>query len=70
MAAAPDIKRRGPLSTKRKGSTNKSPEPKREKKSTEKKSERVEKEEPQQTPEKVEAEASESHCKQDPTSSC
>ncbi|CBF83546.1 uncharacterized protein ANIA_03024 [Aspergillus nidulans FGSC A4] len=56
MAAAPDIKRRGPLSTKRKGSTNKSPEPKREKKSTEEQSERVEKEEPQ-TPEKVEAEA-------------
>lgn len=57
MAAAPDIKRRGPLSTKRKGSTNKSPEPKREKKSTEKKSESIEKEERQQTPEKVEAEA-------------
>ncbi|KAL4765508.1 uncharacterized protein BDW70DRAFT_127856 [Aspergillus foveolatus] len=56
MAAAPDIKRRGPLSTKRKGSTNKSPEPKRGKKSTEKKSERVEEEEPQQTPEKVKAE--------------
>jgi hypothetical protein len=56
MAAAPDIKRRGPLGAKRKGSTNKFPDPKREKKSTEKKSERVEEEEHQQIPEKVEAE--------------
>jgi hypothetical protein len=70
MAAAPDIKRRGPLGAKRKGSTNKFPDPKREKKSTEKKSERVEEEEHQQIPEKVEAEPSESHCKQDPISSC
>ncbi|KAL4740062.1 hypothetical protein BDV11DRAFT_104225 [Aspergillus similis] len=56
IAAAPDIKRRGSLGTKRKGSTNKSPEPKREKKNIEKKIEGVEEEEPQQSPEKVEAE--------------
>ncbi|KAL4779810.1 esterase-like activity of phytase-domain-containing protein [Aspergillus varians] len=55
MAAAPDIKRRGSVGTKRKGSTEKAPEPKREKKDAEKKSERAEKEEPQQVPERVEA---------------
>ncbi|KAL4755552.1 hypothetical protein BDW72DRAFT_3373 [Aspergillus terricola var. indicus] len=56
MATAPDVKRRGSIGTKRKGSNNKPPEPKREKKDTEKNPERVEEEEPQQSAEKVGAE--------------
>ncbi|KAL6240132.1 hypothetical protein BDW75DRAFT_235958 [Aspergillus navahoensis] len=56
MAAAPDIKRRGSIGTKRKGPTNNTPDPKREKKNAEKKSERIEDEEPRESPEKVEAE--------------
>ncbi|KAL4921807.1 esterase-like activity of phytase-domain-containing protein [Aspergillus aurantiobrunneus] len=46
MAAAPDIKRRESVGTKRKGSTEKAPGPKREKRDTEK-AEKAEKEEPQ-----------------------
>ncbi|KAL4988278.1 hypothetical protein BDW68DRAFT_177002 [Aspergillus falconensis] len=55
MAAAPDIKRRGSVGAKRKGPTDNSPEPKREKKNTEKQPERIEEEEPQESPEEVEA---------------
>ncbi|BCS22279.1 uncharacterized protein APUU_30504S [Aspergillus puulaauensis] len=53
MAAAPDTKRRVSVGTKRKGSNEKAPEPKREKKETEKKAEQAEG--LQQVPERVEA---------------
>ncbi|KAL4996360.1 hypothetical protein BDV10DRAFT_187152 [Aspergillus recurvatus] len=56
MAAAPDIKRRGSVGTKRKGPNYNTPEPKREKKDTEKKPQRIEEERPQESPEKIEAE--------------
>ncbi|RDW86749.1 uncharacterized protein DSM5745_03391 [Aspergillus mulundensis] len=55
IAAAPDVKRRGSVGTKRKGSTEKAPEPKREKKDTEDEPEQIKEEGPQQSPEKVES---------------
>ncbi|KAJ0426265.1 hypothetical protein BJY00DRAFT_129053 [Aspergillus carlsbadensis] len=51
ISAAPDTKRRGSVGTKRKGSTEKAPEPKREKKDIDKVSKEVEKNEPEKTPE-------------------
>jgi chemotaxis protein histidine kinase CheA len=57
ISAAPDTKRRGPVGTKRKGPTEKAPEPKREKKDIDKVSKEAEKKEPEKTPEqKVEPE--------------
>ncbi|KAL4938005.1 hypothetical protein BDV06DRAFT_63464 [Aspergillus oleicola] len=53
MAAAPDTRRRGSVGTKRKGSGEKAPEPKREKKDTEAKPEKAEKDEPKQAFEEV-----------------
>ncbi|KAL4960790.1 uncharacterized protein BDV14DRAFT_204412 [Aspergillus stella-maris] len=54
MAAAPDTKRRGSVGTKRKGSGEKAPEPKREKKNTKAEPEKAEKDKPQQEPKEVE----------------
>jgi hypothetical protein len=58
ISAAPDTKRRGSVGTKRKGSTEKAPEPKREKKDIDRVSKEDEKREPEQ---KVEPEESEPH---------